>query len=703
MLAVRRCLRHWSQTSVSRFSLFSPERTPPKLIAGLRESNVRFAVLSAAPCRLTPGPSIRFLSLSASLRADAGPSPDPETFGSLSEDMSSRRSFRKSSPDLRDLRHRDDSVEEVEELRKPPRRPAGRRNTPYWYFLQCKKLIKENKLQEALDVFSRNMLQEERLQPEEFNYSVLIGGCGRAGQLKKAFKLYNDMKKRGLAATDATYTALFNACAESPSREAGLQHALKLEQELRRKNYPLSTITYHALLKAHAFTNHLQACIHTLREMLQNGHAVTQETFHYLLMGSLKDKETGFRLALQVWRQMLRSGILPDSKNYNLLLRTARDCGIGDPALASSVLLQPDCRNWKETEDAAEARCKGGIDVDLLERQLFLPQDVHSSSQTDGKHNEEEESSHVVPVRRTENISLPSDVAAASTAPNLLDLFEGKGGGVLALSAVDTASDRVALIGGARGFLEKMEANGLSPDLKTLTLLADTMEPGQQALQALLKAAKRHQVKLDVAFFNSAIRRTVRAGALEDAKGVLRMMRQRNVSLNLQTYGCLALGCDRQEEGLQLLRDIQDAGLRPNVHVFSALIGRAARRLDYIYLKALLKSMRNLSVWPNEVIIRQLEFAAQYPPNYNQYKSRNNYLVQIDGFRGYYQEWLRDLPAQSAEEEQSALQSATDVAVQEKEAADGLTEAQRNQRAAVRRYSRHRDKASHIGSTQEPL
>lgn len=34
--------------------------------------------------------------------------------------------------------------------------------------------------------------------------------------------------------------------------------------------------------------------------MLQNGHVVSQETFHYLLMGCLKDKQTGFRLALQV-------------------------------------------------------------------------------------------------------------------------------------------------------------------------------------------------------------------------------------------------------------------------------------------------------------------------------------------------------------------------------------------------------------------
>lgn len=147
------------------------------------------------------------------------------------------------------------------------------------------------------------------------------------------------MKKRGLDATDATYTALFNACAETPFRETGLQQALKLEQELRRKNYQVSTITYHALLKTHAVTNHLQACIHTLRvraetsspcvgvssleachllitvhlytqEMLEKGHGLTQETFHYLLMGCWKDKESGFRLALQVSYHPEPNGVL---------------------------------------------------------------------------------------------------------------------------------------------------------------------------------------------------------------------------------------------------------------------------------------------------------------------------------------------------------------------------------------------------------
>uniref|UniRef100_A0A1A8NMH9 Pentatricopeptide repeat domain 1 n=1 Tax=Nothobranchius rachovii TaxID=451742 RepID=A0A1A8NMH9_9TELE len=671
--AARSSLRHGSK--VSRLWMLSAARqTPTTLTGGLAlPHDPSGRALSPAPswC-FSAGHAARFVSLSASSRED--------TFGSLSKDLTSRSSFKKSSPDIRDLRHQDEE-EEADDLDKPRRRP-GRRNTPYWYFLQCKKLIRENKLQEALDVFSREMLQEERLQPEEYNYSVLIGGCGRAGQLKKAFKLYNDMKKRDLEASDATYTALFNACAESPSKQAGLQQALKLEQELRRKSYPLSTITYHALLKTHAVTNHLQACIHTLREMLQNGHAVTQETFHYLLMGCLKDKETGFRLALQVWRQMLRSGIVPDSKNYNMLLRTARDCGIGDSAIATNILLSPESNSWRDTKDASEERCRAVVDLDLLEKQLFFQQEPHSNDHQQDN-SEGTESTHLVPVRQTETVPLPT---ADSVTPSLLNLFDGHQGSVLSLNTADVTSDRLALIGGAKGILEKMEASGLSPDLRTLTLLADLVEPGYQSLQLLLRAAKQHRVKLDVAFFNSAIRKAAKTSNIDEAKAVLSVMKQRNVNVNIQTFGCLALACSRKEDGLQLLRDIQDAGLRPNVHVFSALIGRASRRLDYIYLKVLLKSMEEMSVWPNEVIIKQLEFAAQYPPNYNQYGARNNYLVHIDGFRGYYQLWLRKMPAQSAEEEQ--LQS--EMGGVELTTEDGLTEAQRNQRAAARRFkARH--------------
>lgn len=211
---------------------------------------------------------------------------------------------------------------------------------------------------------------------------------------------------------------------------------------------------------------------------------------------------------------MRRSGILPDSQNYNLLLRTARDCALGNPALATAVLLRTDCE--KESENVSESRRKSVIDIDLLERELFFQPDPKQDSSEE--FNSRQDSTHLIPVRQTENVSLPVELAADSSAPNLLELFEGKRGAVVSLGTVDGASDRLALIGGANGFLEKVEANGLSPDIRTLTLLADTMEPGYQSLQVLLKVAKQHRVKLDVAFFNSVIRRAARAGDLEGAK-----------------------------------------------------------------------------------------------------------------------------------------------------------------------------------------
>ncbi|XP_061686887.1 pentatricopeptide repeat-containing protein 1, mitochondrial [Syngnathoides biaculeatus] len=627
-VATTLCCRNWATMSVmvARFS---------RLPAANKRAATRYEGSRPPPTRLFFTPVRRFTLSAFTWQQDAElASSSEENFGAMSTDMSARRSFKKVSPEMLNLSYpEDDDDKRSEETRRKP----GRRNTTYWYFLQCKKLIKAGKLQEALEMFERDMLRGEKLQPEEYNYSVLIGGCGRAGQLKKAFKLYNDLKKRGLEASDATYTSLFNACAESRHTQVALEQAVKLEQELRRKNLTLSVATYHAMLKMHALNNSLHSCIHTLREMLDVGHAITQETFHYLLMGCLKDKQLGFRLALQVWRQMLKSGLVPDSKNYNLLLRTARDCGIGDPALASSILLQSNESHVKSSKR---------VDVEFLERQLLL----RSDSQGGGG----ETQNPLVALRPSETGLLPLEFT-----PNLLDLLQGNcTGGVISFGPVEGPSDRLALLGGAHGFLEKMAAGGLEPDLRTLTLLADTMAPGLQSLEMLLKVAKQHRVKLDTAFFNSVIRRAARSGDLDGAKAVLSVMRNRNVSVDEQTFGSLALGCQGQKDGLQLLQDMEETGLQPNAHVFSALIGRASRRLDYAYLKTLLKSMRDRKVWPNQVVIKQLEFAAQYPPNYDQYKSRNNYLIQIDGFRGYYHQWLQSMPAQDDQDGQFGLSAA---------------------------------------------
>jgi pentatricopeptide repeat domain-containing protein 1 len=48
-------------------------------------------------------------------------------------------------------------------------------------------------LVDAIDVLETRMLKEDRVKPENFIYTLIIGECGRLGYTKKAFQLYNQV------------------------------------------------------------------------------------------------------------------------------------------------------------------------------------------------------------------------------------------------------------------------------------------------------------------------------------------------------------------------------------------------------------------------------------------------------------------------------------------------------------------------------
>ncbi|XP_020664363.3 pentatricopeptide repeat-containing protein 1, mitochondrial [Pogona vitticeps] len=601
---------------------------------------------------------------------------EEEPFGTLTKKFSSRHFFHKATPEQRNFQLRSQTEEDEEEEWEGKRR-QGPRNTPYWYFLQCKALIKQDKLAEALELFEVQMLKEERLKPEESNYTVLIGGCGRVGYLKKAFRLYNDMKKRGLAPTDATYTALFNACAESPWKDSGLEMALKLRQQLLSKSVDLNPVTYHALLKTCALCSDLRMCFEILKEIVGKGHRLTTETFNFLLMGCIKDKENGFRYALQVWQQMVKLNLKPDSYTYNLMLHAARSCSLGDPQAASDLLLsaynerpatpklRAGDRKGRKDKGQKEKDTRAGVqvDVDVLEKRLFPVYSRKTEEESQALSEARSETSRlpsspdsvvakdlVVP-DKSHVFPVPSEGAlacfpeATQSFPNLLEVYTPNKN-VVSLGTVATASDRLALMGNMEGFLKNMKDNEVPPNIKTFTLLAEVVAPSSPSESSLLTVMEENGVKADITFLNTLIRKKSKQADLEGAKNLLPELLKRGLSPNLRTFCNLAIACRKKNDGLQLLADMKLSGLKPNVHIYGTLVNAAVKRLNYSYLIEILKDMRNNQVPPNEVVLNQLEFAAQYPPNYDRYKEKDYYLEKINGFRNYYFQWLKHMAAE---------------------------------------------------------
>ncbi|TRZ17092.1 hypothetical protein HGM15179_009991 [Zosterops borbonicus] len=92
-----------------------------------------------------PGSGLKDISADSSAGATEEQKDDDDDdegveFGTLSNKFSSRKYFHKTTARFRDLKLQEEGEEEPE--RKPRRGP---KNTPYWYFLRCKALIKEDK------------------------------------------------------------------------------------------------------------------------------------------------------------------------------------------------------------------------------------------------------------------------------------------------------------------------------------------------------------------------------------------------------------------------------------------------------------------------------------------------------------------------------------------------------------------------------
>lgn len=548
---------------------------------------------------------------------------------------------------------------------------VNRRHIPDWYGRKITRLNKRGKVREAIEVLEDWMLKRDRVMPNAYVFTSLITGLGHAGYTKKAFHLFNKMKKMGITPKPQTYTALFNACANSPWPHDGLARADNLYRLMQEKGIQPAFITGKAMIKAFARCGDVRQAFF-LMDQLSQRHRPDAETFSSLLMACVEDRKAGLCHAIQVWRLMQKLKIQPDLPLYNLLIRCVRDCGVGDATTLADLLggtvsneTLTSGRNTASKQVLSDGKLQGfqsGKNVLPLEEQHDQVIDCtgrHEDKQTLELHPLEQQSvgdavysPHTKHGKRTSLGPLqrysPKGSQLSHTTPDVLspscDISQ-----VISLGDMSSKESQLALVGGAEGILGRMVKDGVQPNIITFSQFITVCEPAVEAEEHLLRIMEKMKVKPDIDLLNALIHKRCMRRDFIAARGVQQMISDYKLAANLRTFGVLAMSCQSQPEGEQLLQDMEVAELQPNMEILGTLV--YAARTNFAYMLWVLREVQKLDLLPNTKFLQNVESAlahtrkmivqAESKREVDSYFMTPRFQERHEHFVQHYERWLQ--------------------------------------------------------------
>ena len=553
---------------------------------------------------------------------------------------------------------------ELEDGEDRPFIPFREKKSAFGFFYECKKLRNQGKLDECVQLLIQTMLKEQRVKPLESNFSVVIGALGRSGDVARALMVFNKLKDHGLTPTAPSYTALFNAFANSPN--ADLNALQRIYQRIPDKVQTLNRISYNALLKAHAKHDSLQNCLSIFRDSIVAGYEPDVYTFSHIMLSCGNDLQNGSRHAIQLFRLMMNLDIKPSGQFLLHFLQVLSKCDIGNIAEASKVLLEHKPENLKYF-------MKNRIrNFRWLKGQVPHPNPINFE-------NEESKSSEPLqllgstgldPLEDEELNSIAADSStilkkSSDSYDAQLQVVQNSGFNLLELKSVPELlsirpcpkpSDRLNLVGGIESIFKMTKDFKIKPNLKLLTVMISLLEENCEAEDAFMRKVEKMKIKLDADFYNFVmIKRAKRKNHME-ARNVLQRMQDLNISPNYRTWCIHAMSCHNFHAGKKLIEQVIDAEMHPNAVLFSTLIHATLHNAknetiagykdvhypNYRYLSYLVNQMKKFKVPANNKLIANLENAAAWPENYNRWKvSDSDFEKKIARFRKHYNEWLK--------------------------------------------------------------
>ncbi|XP_076819276.1 pentatricopeptide repeat-containing protein 1, mitochondrial-like [Clavelina lepadiformis] len=536
----------------------------------------------------------------------------------------------------------------------------------FWYHVRCKKLARQGKIDECVKLFEKNMLEEDKVQPQEYNFSVVIGALGRAGDVRRALKMFKKAKEYGLTPSLPCYTGIFNAFCNAHNGK-DVEILRRFYEKVKVKKIPLNRISYNALLKAYASHTSLQETMSVFRDSLAAGIEPDIITFTNLISACESDKENGFRHACQVWKRMICFGCYPAPQTLVQLLRVVLRCNIGDLELANKVLLQ----NGADATDIQEIMKNNFRQFRWLKGQESSPKSSKPlentspdllmltalpASDTKGllEHDKQEVNIKKNDLKVSET-SGNDAVAAVGNVPSLLQT--GAKSALVAITECPKPADRFSLIGGLDGVLDIMKKYKIPASAKLLSAIAQVLGQTDDEENKLMTYAEKSGAKLDVDFYNCILYKRAKRYYYTGSLEVIERLKVNGLVPSYRTWCIQALLCRNYQKGRELLEGFKKENIEPDLILFHTLIIAAlknpknltirgytdVRSPDYEYLIYIIKQLMDYKIKANEDLVRLLEKAANWPEGYSRWKVCDpKFEKRFLRFRRAYKQWLNN-------------------------------------------------------------
>ncbi|XP_046753547.1 pentatricopeptide repeat-containing protein 1, mitochondrial [Diprion similis] len=541
-----------------------------------------------------------------------------DTFGTLGD-----RRYEKVELDWGDKKEE----EFIRNETKPPRRSVL---TPGNYADLIKKHIGSEDLDNAVKVLDR--VKDERNKPTNYMYNLLIRAFAMRGNVKKCFSLYNNMKKQTLKPTLATYVSLLNSCANCTNSELALEKLTHLRQILIEKGIEMNPVHYNAMVKAYGRHGKILEAFQLVDEMHDKKITIGISTCNFLLQASITDKEAGFRHALIVWHLVRHRKLKPDIYTYNLLLRSARDCKLGNLKVEDLVAFP----ETKKSEPAMIAY------VDRTNLLAHPPQ-----------------VGQLIPlIDDSNNTELLADIETKLTPESAI----AKTNDPLPLTNIQSSSSQMNLLlmGGIGNFISQMENDKVKADIKTITYLMELVPGSELAEKSVINYAKSVGVELDVDFYNLLIKKKSFRFDYQNALKVLSMMEQDNLQPNIMTWGVLALTCTTPAQVRELFEGMELSGHRLNVQIMGAILRQAAQRLQFSLIIELMQKMQSEKITPSPEIYKTLDLLNKKAAEIIRTKEDDNNVKkslkrEYENFKRVYSQWLKEMKESSPDKKKKVF------------------------------------------------